>query len=181
MTGRLSLMSMTGRMVVFAKDHNKLTFYLTPKSRVLKVIGDSVSSYSSKNIRGLYNDIKNLYIDGALKMEFKGTTKIAKIDKVKIVKKHGNDVLKVWASSEEYDSNGNFAQRSLDLASISSKSFDSDIEFTTQSSSCLSDEACSAERLFIDMVVNSDESYEDKFNTLLNGMNKLLGGLIGCP
>ena len=93
-----------------------MEFNFQPISRaiIVKNKNNSVSSLSSKNTNKICEELKKM-IGSTMKIVVNNKIKIAKLDKVRTVKKHGKDVLRVTASSDEFNANGSFARDGIEL------------------------------------------------------------------
>ena len=96
------------------KTNYLIEFNFQPTSRAIIVKDDSVSSLSSKNTNKICNQLKKM-IGSTMNIVVNNKIKIAKLDKVRTVKNHGKDVLRVTASSDEFNANGIFASDIIDL------------------------------------------------------------------
>ena len=97
--------------------NDSIDFNFKPTSRAIIVKNNSVSSLSSKNTNKICEELKKM-IGSTMKIVVNNKIKIAKLKKVKNVEKNGKVVLRVTASSDEFNTNGSFARDVTDVDEI---------------------------------------------------------------
>jgi hypothetical protein len=98
---------------VTKKSQHYATLYVTPKKRVTFLDGNNVSSISAKDTKKISDKLTKG--SSCIMLLENGKQKVAKLDRVKPVVRNGVPVLKVWASSDEYDSTGDFSKSAVNL------------------------------------------------------------------
>lgn len=150
--------SIQGKFEVVQQSHYKITldFQATRKVAVLK--NENISSISSKDTKKICNELKKK-IGCTVKMSFKDNNeqKFAKLDKVRTVKKHGKDVLRVTASSDEFNTTGRFARDVTDLDKTP-KTFEATVDFISSQDPAAA--ACALDRANLGLLINSPTSEE---------------------
>lgn len=107
------ILSMTGLAEV-TKIGSRVTF--TPDSRVLVISGDQVLSISAKDTKKISDQLTKG--SNCVMLLPDGKQKVAKINKVKQIFSCGVPALNFDLSSDDYDSNGNFANSAANLEDI---------------------------------------------------------------
>jgi hypothetical protein len=108
----------TALVEVLHKSKHKATMYLTPTNRVLVTKDNTVSSISRLNIKKIF---EQLTLGSAILMSSKDGSeqKVAKIDKLNVVTRHREEVLKLWISNDDdLTGEGNYASNTLNYANL---------------------------------------------------------------
>ena len=116
----LAYASMTANVKVLNKSSNNVTMYLTPTKRVIVTKDDAVSSISKSDI----NKISEQFKEGdrtIVSCKNGSEQKVATIDKVRVVTKNGERVLKLSLSNNDYTTKGTFANKTINYVDLANE------------------------------------------------------------
>lgn len=113
---QMQLQSVQGTMEVVKKSHGEIIFDIQSKDRARTILvkNNNISSIPSRDTKKICNELKK-NIGCTLIASFNDEQKIAKLDKVRTVTINGKDVLRITASSHDFDAIGSFAKNIIDL------------------------------------------------------------------
>lgn len=150
------LLSVQGTIEVVQQSDVAIILDIQPNERVVVLKNDDISSISSKDTKKICNELKKI-IGCTVKMSFKDNNeqKIEILDKVKIVKKNGKDVLRVTASSDEFNTFGRFARDVTDLDETS-KTFEATLDFISSQDPAAA--ACAENQMLINTILDDQQS-----------------------
>ena len=151
------LLSVEGRIAVVQKSDDQITLDFQPTKRCVLIKNNDISSISSKDTKKICNELKK-NIGCTVKISFKDNNeqKFEKLDKVKIVKKNGKDVLRVKASSDEFNAIGSFARDVTDVDEIPTTSIATLDFFSGQQDTA----TCTQNQLIINSILD-DQTFTD--------------------
>jgi hypothetical protein len=116
----VSPVSFTADMQVALNSKHAATILLKPTQRLLVLKDNSVSSISRLDIKKIS---EQLITGGIILMSSKDGSeqKVAKIDKLKVVRRHDEQVLKLWISNDDFSGKGQFANETLNYTELEDK------------------------------------------------------------
>ena len=110
------ILSMAGRAEVTKIGSGVIWFKFTPDSRVIVMSGDQVLSISAKDTKKISDQLTKG--SNCVMLLPDGKQKVAKLNKVKQIFSCGVPALNFDLSSDDYDSNGKFANSAANLENI---------------------------------------------------------------